>query len=502
MSAKLKKIAVFGEGINAKSPAITRQRRLNCYLEVRKDGDRTTITCIGTPGLRLLFNAGTPSNLPARGMIGNDTAFYMVNGTRIASLSAAGAILAQGSLGTAAGRVELTLNPTQVMAVDGSAGYLFNPTTGVTSQILGAFPNGARTCTTCNGYTVAELPGTNQFFVSNFNDLSTWNGLSFAAATQAVDGIQAVDQLGGLLILFSSGHLEFWQNAGLTQEPFVYIQNSASMYGLAAVGGRCHAAESLLFLARTNGGSFMNSTGSYQICAIRGYVVKVVSSPDIDEILQQMARDSRIDDCTAFAWQQGTHTFAQFNFPTADRSLLFDLTEGLWGEMQSGVTLKYASRHLGNYAAQAFKTAYVADYANGNIYTFDPTVYTDNGSTIVREVVSRCALEDFNTFKVSRIHADMSAGEGFGQVTDQSFNPQLGFSLARDSRNFGPERLVPLGQLGQFPTRCESRRWGRMSYGNLRTRMTDPVPFIMNSLAMHANGNSPVSAQNAGRQRR
>lgn len=488
MSARLKKIAIFGEGMRSKSPAITSQRRVNVYLEVRKDGDRTSITALGTPGLRLLFNASTPLSLPVRGMLGNDTALYLVAGNQIRSVTSTGAVLTAGSFGTSAGRVEITLNPTQVMLVDGSAGYTFNPTTGAVTAIGGAFPNGAQTCVQCNGFGVAEQPGGNQFFVSAFNDFTTWNGLSFAAATQAIDGIRAVDALNGLLIIFSAGHVEFWQNAGLTQEPFVYIQNSASMYGLAAIGGRCHVAESILFVARTNGGSFLNSTGSYQICGIRGYQVKPVSTTDIDNILQDMARSSRIDDATAFSYQQDEHTFAQFNFPTANRSLLYDLKSDIWSEVQSGVTPLYSARHLGNYAAQAFKQAYVADWQNGNIYTFDPGVYTDNGSITLREIVSRCALEDLNTFKISRIRADMGTGVGYGQVTDQSYDPVIAYSLARDGRSYGPDRLVRLGSQGKYSTLVTSRRWGRMQFGNLRIRSTDPVPFSMNSLAIHVSG--------------
>lgn len=499
MSARLKRIAVFGEGLYALSPAITRQRRLNVYLEVRKDQDRTTIAAIGTPGLRLLFNASTPLNLATRGMIGNDTALYIVAGTRVQSYTAAGAVQQTGNIGTISGRVELALNPTQVMVVDGSAGYTFAPTTGVVTQILGAFPNGARTCINCNGFGVAELPGTNQFFVSNFNDFTTWNGLSFAAATQAVDGIQACDQLSGILIIFSAGHLEFWQNQGLATEPFVYVQNSASMYGLAALGGRCHLADALAFVARTNGGSFMNSTGSYQICLIRGYQVKVISTADIDTILQQMAREFGISDCTAFSWQAGEHTFAQFNFPAANRSLLYDLKTDLWGEIQSGVTAGYAQRHLGNYAAQAYKTAYVADYANGNIYTFDPTIYTDNGNLILREIVTRIAVEDFNTFRISRVFGDHEVGVGSGQLADSTYNPVVSYALARDARDFGPERIVKLGKQGQYTQRVETRRWGRMRFGTLRIRQTDPVPFIMNSLSIHANGNSSGASSRGGR---
>lgn len=483
MTMKLKRTAIFGEGLLAKSPVVTRQRRLNCYLEVRKDGDKSTIVCFGTPGLRLLFNAATPLNNPARGMIGTDSGLYIVAGNQVKSYSAGGAVLQAGTIGTSFGAVGMALNPTQLAVVDGSAGYIFNPATGAVTAMTGAFPNGARTIAYCNGFFAAEQPGSNQFFVSPLNDGTVWSGLGFAAAVQAIDGLQAMETLGGLLIPMSSTHVEFWQNVGASQEPFQYIQNSAAMYGLGALGSRVHCGDSILFLGRTNGGGFQNSTGAYQICKIKGYSVSVVSNADIDTILQQLARTSIVSDCAAIAFQEGEHLFALFNFPAANRSLLLDTTTGLWGEMQSGLTTAYTARHLSNLAAAAFGQSYVADYSNGNVYTFDPTVYTDNGNVIVREVVSRAAVEDFNTFRISAIYLDMETGVGLAQP-GPGYAPVVELSIARDNRDFGAQRLFSLGALGQTFTRVLGRRWGRAKVANLRIRMTDPVPFVITSGAI------------------
>lgn len=492
MTARLKRIQIFGEGIYSRSPVVTRQRRLNCYLELRKDGDKSKIICYGTPGLKFAFNAATPANQPMRGLIGNDAALYGVAGNQILSLSSSGAVLKSGSVNTAAGLVGMALNPTQVMIVDGQSGYVFNPTSGAVTVVGGAFPNGALTTTYCNGFFISELPGTNQFFVSALNDGTTWNGLSFAAAVQAIDGIKATDTLGGLLIIFSSGHCEFWQNAGLTPEPFQYIQNSASMYGLAAVNGRVHAGDSLYFLARTNGGSFQNSGGSFQIAKITGYSVKIVSNTDIDNIVQTMARTSTIADCTAYSYQIDEHPFCQFNFPTANRSLLLDTVSGFWSEVQSGVTPGYAARHLGNLAAGAYLQTFVGDFSNGNVYTYDPGTYTDNNNVIVRELVTKCAVEDFNTFRISQIYLDMRTGVGLANPASQGYLPQVQLQIARDNRDFGAPRRFSLGAQGQYTQRVASRRWGRAKQANLRILMTDPVPFEITTGAM-------LISQRAGR---
>jgi Phage stabilisation protein len=502
MTARVKKIKLFGEGVYSKSALVTRQRRLNVYLDIRKDDDKSSIVAYGTPGMRLAFNAATPLNNPARGLLGNDSAFYIVAGNQVKSVSSTGTTLKSATLGSSAGLVGMALNPTQLMVVDGSAGYVFTPSTGALVTAGGAFPNGAQTVAQCNGFFACEQPGTNQFFVSALNDGTTWNGLSFAAAVQAIDGIQAMDQLGGLLIPFSSGHCEFWQNVGSNPEPFTYIQNSAQMYGLGAVNSRAHAGDSLYFLARNNGGSFQNSAGSYQIAKIRGYSVSIVSTDDIDNILSKMAASTTVTDCCAFVYQADSHIFVQFNFPTANRSLLLDATTGLWGEAQSGITQAYAARHIGNLSASAFRQQFIADYSNGNIYVPDPDTFTDNGNVIVREIVSRTAQEEFNTFRVSEIQIDMDTGVGLTSPSSQGYAPQVALSIARDNRPFGAERLFPLGLKGQHATRVSSRRWGHVRrFAALRIRMTDPVRFIVTSAAMRTKvvGGTNAPAPRGGR---
>lgn len=487
MTARLKRVPIFGDGVYSGSPVITRQRRLNCYLEVRKDKEKSTIICRGTPGLKFAFNAGTPNNQPIRGMVGNNTGLYIAAGYLIQSLSSSGATLQQGTISSASGLVGMAINPTQVMVVDGVHGYVFNPANGAVTVVGASFPNGALTVCYCNGFFIAEDPGTNDFFVSNLNDGTIWNGLSFAAAVQTTDGIKAVDTTGGILVVFSAGHCEFWQNVGASPEPFQYIQNSASMFGLAAVNGRVHVGDSLYFLCRTGGAGFQNQTGAVQIARIDGYSVKIASSTDIDTILQQMDATSGVSDATAFSYQVGSHSMAQFNFPAANRSLLLDTTTGFWSEAQSGVTSAYAARHLGNLAASAYGKGLIADYSNGNVYTFDPDTFTDNGSVIVRELVTRAALDDFNTIRASELYLDMATGIGLSSPLAQGYTPMVEISIARNNGAFGRSRLIPLGAQGETSARVRVRRLGRGRVLTVRARVTDPVPFIITAGAIRTS---------------
>ena len=300
MTVKFKKIPFFGEGVYAGNPTVTRERRLNCYYQVRKDKDRTSIAVLGTPGQKLAMTIPAALNQGARGMLANKSQLFVVVANQFLSLGApntvggAASVVASGNLNTITGPVDMAANPTQIGIVDGINGYYFTPSTGVFAQITSAgFPNGAQTITVCNGFGICENPTTNQFFVSNFNDLSTWSALSFAEASQYPDLMIGCDQLGGLLIPFSTTHIEFWQNSGLTTEPFTFIQGTATEYGLAAPFSRVHVADSIAFLAQS-------LEGGLQFARVKGYGVEPISSPDIDKIIQGFTTTA---DCEALAYQ-------------------------------------------------------------------------------------------------------------------------------------------------------------------------------------------------------
>jgi len=495
MTVKFKKLPLFGEGIYAGNPTVTRERRLNCYYQVRKDKDRTAIAVLGTPGMLPQMSIPSATLQAARGILGNKTQLFAVVANQFLSLigpvtqGAAASVVATGSINSIAGPVSMALNPTQVCIVDGANGWIFTPSTGVFVQITSAgFPNGATTVTACNGFFICEAPGTNQFFVSNFNDGLTWNALSFAAASQYNDNLVACDSLGGMLLPFSYSHLEFWQNSGLTTEPFTYIANTATEYGLAAPFSKIHCADTIVFLTQTR-------EGGLQFARIKGYGVEVISTPDIDKILQGMTTTG---DCEALSYQTDDSKFAQFTFPSENRSFLYNATNSMWSETQTGITSRYAARHIGRFSTTYQGKTLISDYNGPKLYRPDPATFTDNGNTIVREVITRCALNDQNYFRCGAMFIDMEVGVGDSSPTSQAYNPQVMIQVARDSRDFGPEQWVSLGKKGQYKQRVTRRRCGRARFMHTRIRMTDPAKFVISGGAAMVSSASAAATRARG----
>lgn len=490
-AVRLTTVPLFGSGVASKSFVSTRQRRLNVYFEIREDGDKSRFAVFGTPGLNLTFQAANSVNT-VRGMLGTPAALYVVASNKLQIITAIGPPLvsttAPGFLATLGGLVTVSTNNTQVLMADGNTGVIYNVANNTMNNIGGSFPNGAQTITFVSGFFVAEQPGSQQFWTSNANDGSTWGGLNFATANAYPGYINAVDNLNGNLILFSTDHLEFWQNIGSAPEPFAPITSASREYGLAAVFSRAHIRETICFLAQ-------NREGQVQIAQIVGYDLKIISTPDIDSIINGF---DVVSDAVALAYGIDAHKFYQITFPTANRSFLFDASTQLWSEVQTGVTVA-PTRHIGNLAANFQGQTLVSDYSNNNVYTFDPESYLDNDIPIVRELVTRHVLSSFNRIRIARLYLDMETGVGL--QTGQGSNPQIMLSYSKDNgRTWSGERWQSLGRVGRYRTRVHWNRFGSTYDAVFKIRMTDPVKFVITDGAMRVRerGKDPSMQQRGG----
>ena len=468
----LKVVPLFGSGIANKSYVVTRQRRLNVYFERREDKDKTAVAVYGTPGLVAAFQLSTPLGLPVRGLLGTQTALYVVAYNQFQSVTSTGVSLFTGTMGTTVGQCSLAFNTTQVVIVDGVAGYLYNPALVTFAAIGASFPSGAKTVTFVSSFFVVEQPGSQQFWVSNANDGSVWNALAFASASSFSDNILAVDNLQGNLLLFAQQHMEFWQNVGTTPQPFAPILSAANEFGLAAIFSRAHVDQSLIFLAQTR-------EGQVQFVQVRGFNAAVISDPDIGSIINGF---SSVSDAVAMSYEVDEHKFYQVSFPTANRSFLFDVSTGIWSEMQTGSSV-IPARHLGNLSTYYAGKTLVSDYASNQVYTLSSSAYTDNGQVIIRELITRHVLSGFNRIRISSLYLDMETGVGL--QAGQGSNPQIMLQYSKDNgRTWSAERWASSGLVGNYIARVIWRRFGSTRDATFRIRMSDPVKFVITEGAM------------------
>lgn len=463
------KIQLFGLGIQGKSPNVTAQRRLNLYYDVQQQADKTLIAAYPTPGTVMFAQLGAN---PTRGIWYMESldALFVVQRNKVYQVAQNGTVTTRGTLAVAdiSGRVSMSDNGTQLLIATGAAGvvYCLNTSTWALTTVTLPFAEGADTVTFLDSYFIVNRHGTGQFWISDSYDGLTWNALAFATAESNPDSLVSVAADRGGLALFGAISTELWYNVGTTPVPFQRIDGAPGENGLAARWS----------LARCNGmwtGLFRNRQSAYFIGRLNGYTVEPISTTDLDYLINNYASP---DDAVAFAYSLNGHSFYQITFQAAAQTWLYDATVGAWSQLQSYGT----TRHVGDLGAAYGAALVVTDYSNGNLYTYDADVFSDNGLPIVREITGPHVFDanSLNQIKIRRMRLDMEAGVGL--ATGQGNDPTVMLQISRDGgHTWGLELWTQWGQLGQYGRRAEWRRLGQARDFVFKVRITDPVKTVL-----------------------
>ena len=499
----MRTVPLFGTGIRAISDIVTRQRRVNCVYDLRKDQDRSAVVVLGTPGASVWTTV--PAS-PIRGWHVIANTLYVCADTKLFAVTGAGVVtqVATGIAGS--GNVSMADNSLQLMIVTGTAGYIYTLSTATLAAITDIFfPPSATSVIFLNGRFVVNKGNTREFYVSGILDGFVWTYLGtapiFGTKENNSDLLVRVGNYNGTLLLWGQQSIEFWQDVGELSLPYQRINGATQSWGLAADLSSVELGNTQMFLGSAPDGG---------IAAIRlnGYVPEPVSDSDLNTLFSSF---SRVDDAVAFTYTVYGHPIYQITFPTQNRSFAYDTVSGVWHEAQTGVA--EIGRHFAQYGVTFNSKNYVTDTSTGKIYLLDKDVLTDDGALIKRQIVTRHIRNQGNEINIAELYLDFETGVGVSGtapfdplgdlltededilvtedgdplaveagVPTTAANPQVSLRISRDGgRTFGNERWVPLGRLGQYYTRVMLRRLGSARDFVVQITLTDSVKFVLAS---------------------
>lgn len=455
----MRPITISGTGVQSRSPNVTAQKRINLYLEISEDGDKTTLTNYGTPGLSLFANLGVAPN---RCMHAIGDHVYAVNAGKFWKIDNSGTATEKGTLLTTAGRCGIDDNGVQIMIVDGTYGYIYNIVSDTFVQITDVDFVACRTVTFNDGYFIVPKVATGQFYLSKSYDGLVWDALDFATAESNPDNLVRVIADHGELILLGDISTEFWTNTGGLDFPYTRSGPPVE-WGLAARWSVAKFDNSLIYLAK-------NRMGEVQVVRLNGYTPQRVSTFDIEAIINSY---SGVSDATGFSYLLNGHPFYQLNFTSANASWLYDGASNAWSQLKSGT-----GRHRAETGANYLLRSVVSDYANGKIYNMSDDVYTDDGEMIVSELVTKHVFANLERVSVSQLQIDLESGVGL--ATGQGSDPQIMLQVSKDGgHTWGAERWASMGKIGEYTQRAKWNRLGQARDFVFRFRISDPVKRVI-----------------------
>jgi hypothetical protein len=362
------KTPILGSSYVARSINAADNRMINLFPEVIPEGGKEPGFLNRAPGLKLQRAVGTG---PIRALWAHQTNgadFYVVSGTEVYKMTSLTATPVK--LGDVAdgGPVSIADNGTQLFFACNGPSYIYNEATNEFKQITDPDFPGAATVGYLDGYFVFNEPNSQRIWVTALLDGTSIDPLDFASAEGSPDGLVAVNIDHREAWLFGTDSVEVWYDVGGTDFPLQRIQGAFNEIGCVAAFSIAKLDNSLYWLGT-------DARGQGIVYKANGYAGQRVSTHAIEYAIAQYGN---ISDALAYTYQQEGHGFYVLTFPSANATWVYDAATQAWHE-RAGLVNGAFTRHRSNCQCNFGGETVVGDFENGNIYTFDLDVYSDNG---------------------------------------------------------------------------------------------------------------------------
>jgi hypothetical protein len=370
------------------SPSLDAQFTMNWYLEQDESGDgRSKMAMYPTPGLSLFSNlAGATSVI---GMLNYLGTLYAVgqltaNGFNLWQISSTG-VATQAS-------TSLVTLPNTNFGPGGLASMFGTPATTTAAQVLiGVTALGVISYFQINplrlfgtestqvyslgewvdGFVVTLIPP-NQFQIFGPQNPFNYNPLNIATVSEFPDNIVSMIENQRMILLFGEKRTVPYYNSGALF-PFVPVPGVYVESGCAALRSPVRADNTVFLIGADERGAGI----AYRIS---GYTGDRISTFAVEEVWRGY---STITDAQGYSYQDMGHTFVVWNFPTANATWVYDISNGSWHQRGYWTGGQF-NKQLQQVHAYCYGQHFVGDSQSGNIYTQSVANLSDNGNTIRR----------------------------------------------------------------------------------------------------------------------
>ena len=356
------KSPILGGAYVARSINEADNRMVNLFPEITADGGKEAAYLMRAPGLTEFVSVGTG---PVRGMWTYNDQAYVVSGDFLYQIYENGTSTKIGTIeGT--GPVSIADNGTQMFIAANPKGYIFNQKTNELAPISDIDFPGSKMVGFLDGYFVFSEPDSQRFWITSLYEGTQIDPLDFASAEGSPDGLVSLYCDHRELWLFGAQSVEVWYNAGTPDFPFQRIQGAFNEVGCAATYSVAKLDNTLFWLGA-------DARGYGVVYRANGYNAQRVSTHAVEYSIQGWGN---ISDAVAFTYQQDGHAFYVINFPTLNRTWVYDVATGAWHE-RAGFKDGSFIRYRPNCQMVWKDMIMVGDFENGKIYTLDLDYYSD-----------------------------------------------------------------------------------------------------------------------------
>lgn len=325
-----------------------------------------------------------------------------------------------------------------------------------------------------DGYFFFAKPGTNQVYNSDLF-ATTFNGLDFINLEGSTAPVLNMVSMHRNLYIQTSETTEVYYDAGVSPGfPFARINGGYLDQGIAAQFSLAQTANAMFWLGQDRSGNNIVYTTST-------FLPERISTFAVEEQLEEYATTA---DAIGYTYTEGGHSFYVLNFPTAQKTWVYDISTHLWHERAYNSNGNLVMQ-LGVYHNFAFGIHLMGDYSNGNIYQMSQDISTDNGTVIIRKRVAPHLAKDILRIFYSSFQLDIQQGEGL-DGTQQGDNPYCLLRFSDDGgRTWSNIKAASVGKIGEFKKRAIFRRLGFARDRVFEVTISDPIFVAMTGAELY-----------------
>jgi len=468
------KTPILGGEYITRSTNAGANRCINLFAEEVQEGGKEPAFFSRCPGLTKKVTVGTG---PIRGAIKAGANAYVVSGDKFYKITPSYTVTEKGTVDSGSAAASMAFNGTQVMIVTNPKGYIYNTGTNAFAEITDADFPGAVTVDFLDGYFVFNEDNSQKIWVTSLLDGTAIDPLEFASAEGHPDNIIAIKVSHREVWLFGEDSIEVFYNSGEVDFPLSRIQGAFIETGCAAPASIAKLDNSLFWLGS-------DARGKGLIYRADGYTAKRISNHSVETLIHSF--ESTID-AIGYSYQQMGHSFYVLTFPSADRTICYDVATGLWHERadySGGEFHQHRSRCMFMFNEQV----HVGDRLNGNLYVFDPDNYTDNGKAQVWLRSWRALPAGKNTLKRMihhQLQVDCEAGVGLSSGQGSLAEVILRWS-DDGGHTFGNSHVKSIGRMGETTHKAIWKRLGMSRDRVYELSGSDPVKIIIMGAELRA----------------
>jgi hypothetical protein len=243
---------------------------------------------------------------------------------------------------------------------------------------------------------------------------------------------------------------EVWYDAGGATFPFAIMPGVFIEHGCVAKYSVAKH-DLLVFWLSTD------AEGQGTVFMGAGYVARKISTPAIANLISTFGT---LSDAIGMMYKQQDHVFYFLTFPTANKTLVYDVTENLWHERTwTNPADGSENRHRANCMAIAYGLVMCADWENGNVYQLDLATLQDFGGPITRRRGFPHVTKELKRTTYDCFIADMQCGQGDASDPTTPQTVQLRWSDDR-GQTFGNPVSQSIGMQGEYLVTPQWRQMG------------------------------------------